>query len=286
MNQMSPSEMSREHWLEWRRKGIGSSDAASIMGESPWRTPYQTWEDKVFGSQQADNNAMKRGRDYEEEARQCFEKKMNTIVFPRNVVHPEHEWIRASLDGIDLDEKIMVEIKVPGRDDHFRASMQKVPDKYFVQCQHQLSTKPKLQGMYYFSYDPYEKDGHVVEITRDNSYLSTQLFPKEKEFWDMVLAQSPPPLTEKDYVDREHDQEWIRLTSRLKELTPLLEESDQIRESIKSIADGRSSRGNGIAFTKSICKGPIDYKRAFEEHKISADEYRKDPYIKWTLRGM
>jgi putative phage-type endonuclease len=286
MTQTSLNEMSREQWLQWRRRGIGSSDAASIMGESPWRTPYQTWEDKVFGSSQADNAAMKRGRDYEQEARECFEKKMNTLVFPINVIHPEHDWIRASLDGLDLDEKIMVEIKVPGRDDHFSASLQKVPDKYFVQCQHQLSTKPNLSGMYYFSYDPNAKDGHIVEIARDAAYLKEQLFPKEKEFWEMVLGETPPPFTEKDYIDREDNPEWLRLTSRLREINPLIKEHDELREALKAIAAGHNSKGNGVAFTKSICKGTIDYKRAFEDHKISLEDYRKEAYIKWSLRDM
>ena len=30
--------LTREEWLEWRRKGIGGSDAAAVLGISPFRT--------------------------------------------------------------------------------------------------------------------------------------------------------------------------------------------------------------------------------------------------------
>ena len=32
----------REEWLEWRRKGIGGSDAATIIGVSPFSTAMET----------------------------------------------------------------------------------------------------------------------------------------------------------------------------------------------------------------------------------------------------
>jgi len=38
-----------EEWLNIRRRGIGGSDAAAIMGFSPFRTPYEVWEEKFKG---------------------------------------------------------------------------------------------------------------------------------------------------------------------------------------------------------------------------------------------
>ena len=34
-------------WLEERRKGIGGSDVAAVMGLSPWKTPAQLWMEKT-----------------------------------------------------------------------------------------------------------------------------------------------------------------------------------------------------------------------------------------------
>lgn len=39
--------LDRKQWLEDRRRGIGSSDAAGILGVSPWATPLSVWADKV-----------------------------------------------------------------------------------------------------------------------------------------------------------------------------------------------------------------------------------------------
>ncbi len=65
-------------WHEWRRGGIGSSDAAAIMGVSPWRTPKEVWEEKVYGTSVIiDNSAMARGRELEPIARTWFEETMN-----------------------------------------------------------------------------------------------------------------------------------------------------------------------------------------------------------------
>ena len=35
------SNLSNEEWLSYRRRGIGGSDAAAILGISPWRTARQ-----------------------------------------------------------------------------------------------------------------------------------------------------------------------------------------------------------------------------------------------------
>lgn len=41
------SELSREEWLDYRRKGIGGSDAAAIMGVSPFATKRDLFYDKT-----------------------------------------------------------------------------------------------------------------------------------------------------------------------------------------------------------------------------------------------
>ena len=43
----STRDMTREQWLEERRKGIGGSDAAAIAGLSPWKSPVAVWLEKT-----------------------------------------------------------------------------------------------------------------------------------------------------------------------------------------------------------------------------------------------
>ena len=36
----------RAEWLEARKDGLGASDAAALLGLSPWKTNVQLWEEK------------------------------------------------------------------------------------------------------------------------------------------------------------------------------------------------------------------------------------------------
>ena len=61
-----PRSMSRQAWLAERRKTIGGSDAAGIVGLSRYATPYTVWADKTGRlPEQEDNEAMRQGRDLE-----------------------------------------------------------------------------------------------------------------------------------------------------------------------------------------------------------------------------
>lgn len=41
------AELSEEDWLEYRRQGIGGSDAAAILGVSPFATARDLYYDKL-----------------------------------------------------------------------------------------------------------------------------------------------------------------------------------------------------------------------------------------------
>ena len=44
---VSTEGLPREQWLEYRRKGIGGSDAAAVLGISPFRTGRDIYYDKL-----------------------------------------------------------------------------------------------------------------------------------------------------------------------------------------------------------------------------------------------
>lgn len=39
--------LSEKEWLTYRRKGIGGSDVAALLGISPWRTARDLYYDKL-----------------------------------------------------------------------------------------------------------------------------------------------------------------------------------------------------------------------------------------------
>jgi len=43
----STENMAYEEWLEWRKKGIGGSDASAVCGVSRYRSPIELWLEKT-----------------------------------------------------------------------------------------------------------------------------------------------------------------------------------------------------------------------------------------------
>lgn len=67
LTRISTRSMSRQAWLAERRKTIGGSDAAGIVGLSRHATPYTVWADKTGRlPEQEDNETMRQGRELEE----------------------------------------------------------------------------------------------------------------------------------------------------------------------------------------------------------------------------
>ena len=158
-----------QEWLELRKSHIGASDAPIILGQSPWKTAFQLWEEKLgLREPQQINAAMMRGHELEQIARSAYSKHTGVMVEPEVVFHTEKEWMMASLDGLSLDRSIVVEIKCPGEIDHNIAAQGKVPAKYYAQLQHQLAVIG-LKRLHYFSYR--EDSYHIVEVDRDDAFI-------------------------------------------------------------------------------------------------------------------
>ena len=292
-------KMSHEEWLAWRRTGIGGSDAPAIMGVSPWKTPYQLWEEKVFGKQDEDNAAKAFGRAGEEGARREVEALFNKEFFTANIERTDTPWIKASLDGLDLEGTTAIEIKKSNKEDHALAKKGKVPEKYYPQLQHIVLTLG-IPGIIYFSSPADGSKGVALEVPRDEAYIVNKLSPAEFTLWDMILAQEPPELTDRDFVSLESDKAWRDTAKKWQETNKLLkgmEAQDKLlREQLKALANNRNVFGSGMKLSKSLCKGAVDYKAAIQDYidnlraafpeitipPVVLEPYRKSSFLKWT----
>ena len=182
-------------WLSYLRSKLGASDAPIVMQVIPWRTPLQLWQEKLgIGPPQKETAAMRYGTETEEFARQAYIAHTGIEVKPEVVLHPDQDFMMASLDGLNREFKTAVEIKCPGKEDHFLAVTKKIPAKYFPQCQHQLMVTG-LRSMFYYSFDG--EVGVSVEVLRDEAYIA-DMFEKQQAFWDKI---NRPHIvkTEKEY---------------------------------------------------------------------------------------
>jgi putative phage-type endonuclease len=173
-------------WLEWRSQGIGASDAPTIMGENPWKSPEELLAEKCGGKRQGQNAAMARGTTLEPIARKQYETRVGVQVDPACLQSIEYSWLRASVDGLAKNGNTVVEIKC-GESVYRKASIyRKVPEYYYGQLQHILAVTG-LPMIDFYCYLPERPDIHL-QIPRDDLYIK-RLLETEALFWEQLVEK-------------------------------------------------------------------------------------------------
>jgi putative phage-type endonuclease len=272
-----------QEWLDFRKSRIGSSDAAVILGISPWKTPYQLWQEKLdLSIEKEASYAMKRGIEMEEKARHYYECKKGSYYFPMVMTHDTHPWMIASLDGMTIDRRNAVEIKCPGNITHKIALEGNVPEHYYAQLQH-LMYVCNLQKIDYFSFDG--KEGVIIEVHRDAKY-QTELFTKESEFYCYMQNVIPPPLSERDYISHD-DSSWEKACVQWLDAKKLLEEAEnkenEARQAILFLSDDHNAMGCGVKVQKLFRRGNVDYNSIPALKAVNLEDYRKKPSIYFRI---
>lgn len=280
---MSEPKQNSPEWLEWRKEGVGASDAPVIMGVSPYSTPYQLWQRKLgVLKEQDDNWAMEQGRRKEPLALAELQEKTGLLFSPKTMTHPSKPWMRASLDGMDIDGNVIAEIKCFGKENHELACAGKIPEQCYPQLQHQLEVC-QMEKIIYFSY--YEAVGVIVEVWRDDKYIKGMV-AKEEEFVDCMQNLVAPKLSSKDYREIQ-DERWIKLANEWRQIndqiSSLEEKEKKLKESLISIAGDHNACGAGIKLSKQMRQGNVDYGKIPVLKEINLDDYRKSPTEYWKI---
>ena len=100
---VSTEGLPREQWLEYRRKGIGGSDAAAVLGISPFRTGRDLYYDKlnIVTADDAENWVqLEVGTLLEPLVAKIFAHKTGYKIYRRPFMfrHPQYPWMLADLD--------------------------------------------------------------------------------------------------------------------------------------------------------------------------------------------
>ncbi len=265
-------------WKDFRRKGLGSSDIPIIMGESEYKTPYELYWDKLgLGQEDEDSYAAKRGKSLESIAREHYELETGISMRPFCVVHPDHPHMRASLDGLNTEVKVLLEIKnLLNKDMIQMAKDGKVPRPHYLQMQHQLMVSKAYCNLgHYWSFDG-ESKGYLVLVEPDQK-LQEEIFQKASEFWERVQKQDPPPPTETDFfrVTAPGLAEYIERYRRHKEQE---DEAKRSIEALKPLMEKHMVHPkiicNGMKLQRVSRKGNINYKDVPELGGVDLEQYR------------
>lgn len=141
---------SREEWLEVRKKSLGGSDAASVLGLSPWKSNVKLWlekKGKLEIEDISDKSYVKFGIEAEKPIRDLFtldHDEFEVQYFENNIwINDKFPFAHASLDGwiteIETGTKGILEIKTVNiYNNNDLAWKDRIPDYYYAQILHYM----------------------------------------------------------------------------------------------------------------------------------------------------
>ncbi len=189
----STLKMTHEEWLAERRKGIGGSDAAAILGMNRGRSPLAVYMDKVgFAPEIPDNEAIRQGRDLEQYVAERFCEATGRRVLPRQ---PHLATPGIPVDAGEHRPRCGGRGCGPGMQttnpyNKTPFDQGDVPAPYYWQCQHYMAVTGAKS--WFLAVLVHGKAFHVFEISRNDEHIS-RLIEAERAFWfDNVLAGIPP----------------------------------------------------------------------------------------------
>lgn len=254
-----------EEWLLYRRKKIMASDSPIILGHSPFCTSKKLFHQKKDDYYKSfETEPMRRGKLLEDDGRKFAESQLKMFFPPCVIEHDLFPIYAASLDGINEENKCLLEIKVPGDKIFTEAILGKIPPYWLCQIQHQLFVSDYAL-CYLCIYDGF--DGKIIQIERDQEYID-KLKIAADEWWDYFQRDEIPPcddeyikieLTDFQLLDVE---KWIAAREALKS-------AEQDEKNWRSIVTNFGDDGNcdlifdgkpKLRMTRVQREGSVDWK--------------------------
>ena len=193
IKQVSTKGMSREDWLAQRRKTIGGSDAAAIVGLSRYSTPYTIFMDKTGRlPDKPDTEAMRLGRDLEDYVAKRWQEATGKKVrrLQAMLYNPMYPFAHADVDRMVIGEDAGLECKTTSTLDVKQFNGVEFPEKYYAQCVHYLAVTGLKR--WYLAVLVFGRGFFVFTLERDQLEIDA-LMTAEAEFWTENVAKDNPP---------------------------------------------------------------------------------------------
>ena len=287
--------LSHDEWLDVRKQGIGSSDAAAAVGLNPYKSQLELWMEKTG----RDTDLPKPDPDNTEEpvywgtllepiVATAYTKQTGRKVRRVNAVlqHPEKPWMLANIDRevIGASDVQILECKTAGE---FGARLWKegVPEYIQLQVQHQLAVTGKKAADVAVLICGQQLQVH--RIHRDEELIA-KLMELQERFWHYVTSDTPPPadgsassatalryLYPRDtgeQVDFQLDSNMSQLFESLQEARAQLETYKQQEELFKQ----QIQEAMGDATKAVFSTGAVSWKRSRDSVSLDTKQLLAD----------
>lgn len=192
------TENNVNQWLLDRTNGLGGSDAAVVLGISPFKSRLQLWYEKVnkiIDSNPKENLIFQIGHVLEPLIAEHYSKLTNrTLETRKQKTHPQYPFIIGNIDReITKSEREtpgILEIKTKGA--HINWYEEEIPLHYKTQIQHYLAIY-KYVWAGFVVLDLGKRQITYTDIERDDVFIE-KLIEEEKKFWKLVQDKTPPDI--------------------------------------------------------------------------------------------
>ena len=183
----------REEWLDLRKKYIGGSDAAAIVGLNPYSSPYSLWAEKTGRVAGFEGNiTTKVGAYLEDLVAEMFTDETGKKVRRQNrmVVNDDYPWACADVDRLIIGEDAILEIKTTNSLGNMRMLRNgEYPTQYYCQMTHYLAVTGAKKA--YLAVLINCREFKWFELERDEDEIRA-LMEEERKFWELVKSDTPP----------------------------------------------------------------------------------------------
>ncbi len=254
-------------WLEDRRKGIGSSDAAAILGRDKYgKTIVDIWNEKVNGTKPEVNEFItKKGHRLEPRIRTLYELEKGMDMPSKNVFHGRYPYLKASLDGFNLKPLRVLEIKYVGEKAFADAQLGIIPEHHRIQMTHQriVTDCPAIDYCVYSE----KQDKICVLPYLPSDEECKELIIAEQAFWEKVVNKTCPDITSQDWVSVKNKKlegmvDSYFILSDLEKKTKELR--IELKEKINKLLKHPKTRVGEYKLSQTVVSGSTDYKLAIK----------------------
>lgn len=272
-------------WLEWRKGGVTASEAAVIMGISPYMTEWRLYAEKCGLALPEDlsrNPYVRHGIEYEDVARRAFEARHpGEIAIPLCGESIEHPFMRASFDGV-ISKRRPAELKCPCRSVFEKIKSEQRNSEgyqlYWAQVQHQMAVSGASEGYLFFWY--FDEEPVEFLIQRDDEFIR-ELTEKARVFARRVVTRTPPERDPKRDVmipKGAKAKSWINASEQVKtyaaqideleeQLTKLKDAKKKAETGIKALmGDFYTAEYDGVRVARFFRAGKVNYEALLRKH--------------------
>lgn len=286
------SGLDRQSWLEVRKRGIGSSDAAAAVGMNPYKSPLELWMDKTGRSSGGDSSEdmdspLYWGTLLEPFVADAYARKTGNRVRRINAVlqHPTYPFMLANVDRevVASSDVQILECKTAGE---FGSKLWRdgIPEYVQLQVQHQLAVTGKEAADVAVLLCGQRLE--IFRLNRDEDVIS-RLVVLEARFWDHVERDAPPPADGSESsakalrdlypggtttLDFSEDERLNQTFASLVAIRGRIDSQSQEAESLKQVLQ----EAIGDASRAIFATGEVTFKRSKDGTRLDSKQMAKD----------